>query len=65
MFISGLHIGWGIWRLFFNEPWMATQPRPLFIFTKMSWYVTAILGKDINELYLLNGICPSRRVKAL
>lgn len=49
MLISGLHIGWGIWRLFFEEPWMPEQSRPLFILTKMSWYVTAIIGKHNNH----------------
>ncbi|KAJ6635934.1 Solute carrier family 2, facilitated glucose transporter member 2 [Pseudolycoriella hygida] len=49
LLISGLHIGWGIWRLFFYEPWMPGQPRPLFIFTKMSWYVAAIVGGAIGS----------------
>ncbi|KAG4067418.1 hypothetical protein HA402_009655 [Bradysia odoriphaga] len=47
--ISGMHIGWGIWRLIFNEPWMTALPRPLFIFAKMSWYVTAVVGGFVGS----------------
>ncbi|KAJ6635939.1 Solute carrier family 2, facilitated glucose transporter member 3 [Pseudolycoriella hygida] len=43
LLVSGLHIGWGIWRIDFNEPWFQGISG-VFIFIVLSFYVGAIIG---------------------
>lgn len=55
LFISGLHIGWGIWRTWrTREPWVTfTNPDPI-IFIIMSWYVFAVVGGIIGAVLVTN-----------
>lgn len=51
MLNSGLHIGWGIWRVLFAGVWQFTNTG-IVIFTLMSWYVGAFLGGFAGAILL-------------
>lgn len=54
MFISGLHIGWGVWRLEIREPWVTFTNLNLIIFIIMAWYISVILGGMIGAALVTN-----------
>lgn len=49
MIISGLHIGWGIWRTLIYGVWASFISTGLLAFTIMSWSVGAFIGGFIGS----------------
>lgn len=49
MSVSGLHLGWGIWRLIFHGFWVTNVSQGLLTFTVMAWSLGAFVGGFIGS----------------
>lgn len=54
LFVSGLHNGWGVWRMEIQEPWVSFTNLNIIIFIIMSWYVFAVIGGIIGAVLVTN-----------
>lgn len=52
LFISGMHIAWGIWRTDFYGEWLEETSDINFIIIITSWYISSIFGYIIGS-YLI------------
>lgn len=50
LLVSGLHVGWAIWRVEVREPWVSFTNFNVIIFIMMSWYMFAIVGGIIGAV---------------
>ncbi|KAG4076838.1 hypothetical protein HA402_004440 [Bradysia odoriphaga] len=51
LFVSGMHTGWGIWRIQLTEPWTFNSfDVGLFQFLFMSWFVFAVVGSVVGAV---------------
>lgn len=50
MIISGLHIGWGIWRIVFLDLWSASTSASLLTFIIMAWSLGAVVGGFVGAV---------------
>lgn len=50
LIISGLHIGWGIWRFNYYGDWSYQLHQRLFVGILSSWYIGAIIGCIIGAI---------------
>lgn len=50
LIVSGLHIGWGIWRNQLIAPWAFQTSQGIIMFALMSWYVFAVIGSIVGAV---------------
>ncbi|KAG4072894.1 hypothetical protein HA402_002637 [Bradysia odoriphaga] len=50
MINSGLHVGWGVWRIDFEGRWTWSVNLSLFIFVIMAWSVGAFIGGFLGSI---------------
>lgn len=53
LLVSGLHIGWGIWRISLTGPWVTDGiDQTSLILILSSWYIGAIIGSIIGTILI-------------
>lgn len=52
LLVSGLHIGWGIWRIRLSQSWTKEVEHIWVISLLASWYLAAIIGSIVGTMLL-------------